>query len=336
MKNVVKTKKKTPKMLKVGKSCVIILLKENTEKLQKISQILIEESDSGKKGVDKPTRAEKEEKMVETTENEVIEAVPEENVGATDEVPSEASKYEDTSDVPDNADVSATEKTVKNEETDVCEGTEETNATTEIFPADHPLSRLVGQNAEYFVTYFSLDATVPVDLSEMLKEYNIALRVTDFKSFEEFPEIAENIPQKGKVLGAVKTINDRVNIFYRKGDTPHRQRFTIAHEFAHCCLNAEEIAVNGHVDFRLDIEEATEDEYKANVFAGELLIPRNVLDSIYSKVSEPNINTLAYVFDVSVNVMEERLKYLGYKYKKSILSSFQNQIEKFKYGLVEY
>ncbi len=56
MKDVVKTKKKTPKMLKLGKSYVIILLKENTEKLQKIRQVLIEESDSGKKGVDKPAR----------------------------------------------------------------------------------------------------------------------------------------------------------------------------------------------------------------------------------------------------------------------------------------
>lgn len=292
--------KKTPKMLKIGNFCVIILTKKNVEKLQEIRQVFIGESSLNNKSVDKSIKVSEGKKMEKIAEKEknIFTTTENENLKVTF----------------DNVDTSV----------------------TETFPTDHPLSRLDGQTADYLVTYFNLGETVPVDLSEMLKQYNIALRVTDFKSFEEFPDIAENIPQKGKVLGAVKTINDRVNIFYRKGDTPHRQRFTIAHEFAHCCLNAKEIAVNGHIDFRLDIEEATEDEYAANVFAGELLIPKNVLDSIYNKVPEPNINTLAYAFDVSVNVMEERLKYLGYKYKKSILSSFQNQIEKFKYGLMEF
>lgn len=265
MKDVVKTKKKKPKMLKVGKSCVIILLKENTEKLQKIRQVLVEDCGFDEKGVDKPTRAEKEEKMAETMERK-NNAVPEENVG-----------------------------------------------TIALF------KNLNGKSPEDLITRFELDKMVPVKLDGIFEYCGIEVLPTDFKTYEEIPENSEIVDKKGLVLGAVVVNNNKINILYKKDDSKHRQRFTVAHELAHCCLHAGRLAQDGHVDFRLDIEEPTASEYEANVFAGELLIPKKTLDTLYKAIKKPKLDILAKIFDVSDNVMRERLKYLDLPFEESVI-----------------
>lgn len=281
MKDVVKTKKKTPKMLKIGKSCVIILLKENTEKLQKIRQILIEESSLNEKDMDKPIRAVEEKDMPDVEEldrpnNEVVELTREVTVN-------------EINDEPENFD------------------------TLTLF------KNLNGKSSEDLITKFELDKMVPVKLDNVFKYCGIEVLPTDFKTYEEIPEISKIVDEKGLVLGAVAIKNNQINILYKKDDPPHRQRFTVAHELAHCCLNAYELATNGHVDYRLDIEEAAEGEYAANVFAGELLIPNRTLDTLYKAIKKPKVEILAKIFDVSENVMRARLKYLKLPFEDSVI-----------------
>lgn len=181
-------------------------------------------------------------------------------------------------------------------------------------PSTSPFYALDGKSAEDLIVQFELDKYVPVNLDKLLQYYNIFLRVTDFKTFEQEPEIAQKIGKRGSVLGAVKEQNNHIYIYFKDGDSIHRQRFTIAHELAHCCLNAKQLSRSGHIEYRLDLEKPAVggDEYKANIFAGELLIPKTIIKAIYKSIPNPKVDVLAKLFDVSFNVMESRLKYLGY------------------------
>ena len=52
-------------------------------------------------------------------------------------------------------------------------------------------------------------------------------------------------------------------------------------------------------------------ERNADIFAGQLLIPVDELEIAYKKFSKPYSSLLAQYFQVSVSVMEARLRYLG-------------------------
>ncbi len=179
------------------------------------------------------------------------------------------------------------------------------------------LDRLENKKSEELIQEFGLDKQIPVNLNELLDSYGIALCSTDFSELKDFPNITNEVNKRGQILGAVATKNDELRILYRKSDSIHRQKFTIAHELAHCCLNTDLLRQNGHIEYRKDIEYPDDrNEYNANIFAGELLIPTEALKKIYEKVPCPVLSELATAFDVSTNVMRERLKYLGFQYKE--------------------
>ena len=123
------------------------------------------------------------------------------------------------------------------------------------------------------------------------------------------------------ILGAVVKNNDNAAIFYNIEDkvSSHRCRFTIAHELAHCCLAHDSGDV--YIDYRTDGETLNEEEQAANAFAGELLIPEQVLRTTINGLVLPSVKSLWDIFDVSENVMRARLEYLriqdrilGYNY----------------------
>lgn len=198
------------------------------------------------------------------------------------------------------------------------QATSENEAETTILS----LSALSQMDAEALINQFRLDESIPVDLSSLLAYYNIELHETDFRFLENDTRLSDTIRKKGEVLGAVVVENDKLNILFRENDGIHRQRFTIAHELAHCCLDSTALSQTGHIEFRTDLD--TKDkhsiEYKANVFAGKLLIPERALNIIYKRTPNPNLALLAKVFDVSVNVMQARLDYLKLPYR--IVSTF--------------
>ena len=180
------------------------------------------------------------------------------------------------------------------------------------------------ESSKNLIDRFGLDETLPVNLDGLLEYYNISVYPTDFNELREFPEIANEEKEKGEILGAVAVQNNDIRILYKESDTKHRQKFTIAHELAHCCLDADSLMENGHIEYRKEFSERTGDnkEIKANIFAGELLIPETALNKIYAKVDRPNLEVLAKAFDVSDNVMRERLKKLGLQYSENSVLNY--------------
>ena len=124
--------------------------------------------------------------------------------------------------------------------------------------------------------------------------------------------------QPGDVLGAIFAKDDSLGIFYRQGDSLNRIRFTLAHEIAHCCIHADTLEKR-HIELRSALSASTPKEYKANVFAGELLIPESTLRDIHSRyLIAPPLSNISQIFKVSTNVMAARLEYLNLTYIRDI------------------
>ena len=162
---------------------------------------------------------------------------------------------------------------------------------------------LYGRNASEILSITNQEEAVPVDLKKILEKFNISAVSMDFTDIENSSK-----NNNRKILGALICRDDEAAIFYNCNDKTdgHRYRFTIAHEIAHCCLSKE----CNHIDFRLDPLMMTKEEVAANTFAGELLIPESSLYDTINKLIFPSITVLADVFEVSINVMRERLNCL--------------------------
>ncbi len=170
-----------------------------------------------------------------------------------------------------------------------------------------PLHKIRGLSADEILKEYYHDGTFPLDLGVLLENIGISNDTMDFTELEKIT---------GKtVLGLVVSDSKNAIIYYREDDTPNRQRFTIAHELAHCCLYNNSTPYR-HIEFRMDDEEykANLKEIKANIFAGELLIPFNKLKEVYLSLDKPYSTILAKKFGVSTSVMEARLNYLGISY----------------------
>lgn len=148
----------------------------------------------------------------------------------------------------------------------------------------------------------------PVDIQGILRKLGILNGSMDFSEIEKLNPVI--IKSRGSILGAVTIIGDSVSIFYREGSTDNRKRFTLAHELAHCCLNASSLK-KGHIEFRFDEQTDDYKELSANIFAGQLLIPEKPLRKMYDSMVIPAVDVMAREFRVSNHVMEARLKYLG-------------------------
>lgn len=148
----------------------------------------------------------------------------------------------------------------------------------------------------------------PVDMQTILKKLGIRCGSMDFSGIEEL--IPDVIESRGSILGAVTVIDDDVNIFYSEDSSDNRKRFTLAHELAHCCLNASSLQ-KGHIEFRFDGKTPDPKELAANIFAGKLLVPEKPLRKMYESMLVPVADVMAHEFNVSTHVMEARLEHLG-------------------------
>lgn len=167
------------------------------------------------------------------------------------------------------------------------------------------VSELHTRTAEEILGISNQKDVVPVDIKSILQTLNISAVAFDFSPIEDkLPEQYKGL----KILGAMASNNNKIAILYsdQNREDSHRVRFTIAHEIAHCCLHG----YRHHIEFRID-GNIHEDEIAANTFAGELLIPEKSLRTIIKQLLIPTIAALADIFDVSVNVMKERIRHLG-------------------------
>jgi len=178
------------------------------------------------------------------------------------------------------------------------------------------LDRLAGKTPEELIIEAGIADKVPIDLEKLLCYWNVSVMPINFsklQKLQESKEFRQQIDDKGDILGAVILKGDNLCIFYKEDDTPNRQRFTIAHELAHCCIDYEKLA-KAEINCRYENFSKTDrHENSINAFAGKILIPDNTLKVFYDKLLVPSADKLAMIFDVSGTVMEARLEYLKLK-----------------------
>ena len=162
---------------------------------------------------------------------------------------------------------------------------------------------------------------VSVDLEKLLNYWDVSAMPVKFSDFEEYQTYKELGGEK-EILGAIVVDTDgSLCIFYNETDTPNRQRFTVAHELAHACIDYENLMKNG-INFRYEDDTLCNNEIAMNTFAGELLIPTNALKAIFKRfphvavdnLPDDILKDLADIFAVSINVMRERLKVFKYQH----------------------
>ncbi|MBD3676359.1 MAG: ImmA/IrrE family metallo-endopeptidase [Planctomycetaceae bacterium] len=157
-------------------------------------------------------------------------------------------------------------------------------------------------------------------VAALLEKHNIeqapidVRRIAANEGFQVIPVSADDsmsgfLDQKdgAKTIG----LNDR--------NSPNRQRFTIAHELGHAFLHASKpLYFDEALKFRNKIsEEGTQlEEIEANLFAAELLMPQNFLESDFEEIvwfdidDSKDIQELADKYQVSQQAMTIRLGYL--------------------------
>ncbi|MDE7446257.1 MAG: ImmA/IrrE family metallo-endopeptidase [Lachnospiraceae bacterium] len=171
-----------------------------------------------------------------------------------------------------------------------------------------PIDKIYKKSALEILEEFGTSNKIPIDLNALLKNIGISALPMDFSSLEKKLD-------KGHILGLVLSSEDNAVIYYSQNDTPNRQRFTIAHELGHICEHLRPDSNDyPYIDWRIEEEATSVEEIKANIFAGELLIPLHKLKEVYLSMSIPSSANLAALFGTSVNVMEKRLDYLCVSY----------------------
>lgn len=191
------------------------------------------------------------------------------------------------------------------------------------------LNKMKGKSATEVLQQYYGKETIPINIVDVANNIGIILRSVDFTGMEESALFKEKVRQKGKILGAVQVKGNDVIISYsnilstdEKYDSLteiqktnrliNRQRFTIAHEIAHCCLGHMDDRNGSHIEYRTEQESYIKlKEYEANVFAGKLLMPTKYIQDI-ARILHYNMSLeiLSKFFRVSKSVVKARLDYL--------------------------
>lgn len=159
----------------------------------------------------------------------------------------------------------------------------------------------------------------PIKINRILDKLGIRYSALDFSLLKGTINGIKLPEQADMVMGAVAAYNkaedgiDAVEITVNDKDNYHRQRFTLAHELAHCMLHGESLK-NGRLELRSSVTTTDPREREANITAGEILIPEKLLRKYYSSTPFPVLSDLAAEFNVSENVMSARLEYLNMRY----------------------
>ncbi len=175
------------------------------------------------------------------------------------------------------------------------------------------LSQLRGMTAAEILQKYEEPDGLAVDIAKILYNLDIKVRPLDFTELEKSEPVSKLVQEKRLILGVVLMRAGKLAIFYRKKSSLNRARFTLAHELAHCCLHINE-GTTDYIEFRQDENSDDTIEKEANIFAEELLIPKDRLLYAYNKLILPYSTSLSKLFYVSINVMEARLKHLKLPY----------------------
>lgn len=159
----------------------------------------------------------------------------------------------------------------------------------------------------------------PINIHRILDKLGVEYNALDFSLLNDEINGIVLPDQANMVMGAVAAHSedefgkDSVEITVNVNDSYHRQRFTLAHELAHCMLHANSLK-NGSLELRTSLTTDEPREKEANILAGEILIPERLLKIAYANLPIAILGTLAEKFDVSENVMAARLQHLKMGY----------------------
>lgn len=201
-----------------------------------------------------------------------------------------------------------------------------------------PLERLRGKSAEYILDTYGNKYQYPVDIVKIVN--NIGGISLGSKDFSELDKILSQNGEFAHVIGAVRVLDDdKVQIIFadrldkekdalypdispecKQEKLRRRQRFTIAHELAHCCLHIDPSRKKNYIELRsenIGLEDSTKEMW-ANIFAGQLLMPRLIIDAFVLNPEkygvaigdEISVKKMADAFLVNNHTMLERLNYL--------------------------
>ena len=159
----------------------------------------------------------------------------------------------------------------------------------------------------------------PINIHRILDKLDVKYSALDFNTLDVTVNDINLPEQADMVMGAVGAYSEKdfgedfVEITVNSNDNYHRQRFTLAHELAHCMLHSDRLK-DGRLELRTSLTTDEPHEREANILAGEILIPRKLLKLVCASLPIPLLPLLAEKFDVSENVMEARLKHLNMGY----------------------
>lgn len=159
----------------------------------------------------------------------------------------------------------------------------------------------IKMNVESILNYADsekLIGTYSLDIDKLIRNYNIQLK-------------SENLPPE--ISGKLNKNEDNIwTISINKQHSLSRQRYTIAHEFAHYCLHRNDNSDFEDTSFFRKEENKTMIEYEANQFAAELLMPEEKIKAAIDN-DILTLKDLSEAFGVSLIAMKNRLSNLGYK-----------------------
>lgn len=151
---------------------------------------------------------------------------------------------------------------------------------------------------------------LPIDLGSIAQRYN--LKIIAYSKTTLFQAFSEEV-KKGD--GFIANVEEQKEIFINdKINNRNRRRFTLAHELGHGLLehNIGEIHYrNSEIDNQSDIQ-----EFEANIFARDILMPTTVLAALNVHTAEEIMN----LCDISHLSAEIRLKRLEELYKRNMFN----------------
>ena len=190
------------------------------------------------------------------------------------------------------------------------------------------LKEIQNKSAIDILNEYSSELTYPINIVDIARKRGFNVGGINFLDLENEDEFKKLVRDKGHILGAVFLDETNSQILYnteliedvrftnlsgeeKKINLRKRQRFTVAHEIAHCALHMksnEKI----HIEFRDDQANISDPkEREANVFAGELLMPTKMMIKIGELCNyDFPIDFLSESFFVSHNVVRARIQYL--------------------------
>ena len=163
-----------------------------------------------------------------------------------------------------------------------------------IYPNSFPKEKILSECDDLFR---SGNYDYPLDIEKIIRDYRIEFSKEDMDY---------------DISGYIEKRETKWVIGVNKYHSSQRQRFTLAHEFAHYHLHRHVLQDQKHLDMALfRTNEINPIETEANEFAGELLIPNEKFKE-YLNNGVTKIRDLADKFDVSISAIRYKAYKLGY------------------------